>query len=374
MTDFDAVVVGAGPAGSSAAIELAGRGASVLLLDRVRFPRSKVCGACVSPGAASLLGELGLADLTDLGAVPLERLVLRGRTGVARVSLAGTAALSRAALDLALAERAERAGVIFWHGARAELGRLDPDARIVRVAREGIGVEVAARVVIDASGLGRGLAQDGRSASTAAPGARIGLGVEVDDPAYPVERGDLHMAVGRAGYVGLVRIETGALNVAAAVDAQALRSAAPHEVASAVLAEAGLPPLGASARQVWRGTPPLMRTAEAVGAERLFRLGDAAGYVEPFTGEGICWALGDGRAAGAVALRAMEGWRGELLDTWRTYRRERRRSSERLCRTLASALRHPLLVDAAVASLRLAPALAVPFVHRAARAPAPLFA
>jgi flavin-dependent dehydrogenase len=372
VTYFDAVVVGAGPAGTSAAIDLASRGASVLLLDRGHFPRWKVCGACVSPGAATLLEALGLEDLTRLGAVRLAQLVLRGRTGAARVRLDGTLAISREALDMALVTRAERAGATFWPGARAALGRLGEGTRVVRVVRDGAHVDVSACVVIDASGLGRGLVDDGRRASTAAPGARIGIGAELDAPEYPIARGELHMAVGRGGYVGLVRVESGALNVAAAVDAGALRAATPHEAASAIVTEVGLPPLPLATRQEWRGTPPLTRSSGEVGAERLFRLGDAAGYVEPFTGEGICWALGDGRAAAAIATRSLDGWHGALLDAWRAYRSERRRSSERLCRMLASGLRRPWMVEAAVTSVRIAPALAAPFVRRAARAPEPL--
>ena len=375
MTDWDVVVVGAGPAGAAAAIELARQGASVLLLDRARFPRWKVCGACLSPGALSLLRALGLEDLpAQLGAVPLARLVLRARRGTVRVPLDGSMSISRAALDLALVHAAEHAGVTFWQGARAALGRCEPDMRVLRVVRDGVEADVTARVVIDATGLGRGLDEDGRATSVAAPGARVGIGAELDEPAYPVARGELHMVVGRAGYVGLVRVEGGALNVAAAVDPGALRTATPHEVANGILAEAGRPALTQTANHGWRGTPSLMRAPGDVGGERLFRLGDAAGYAEPFTGEGICWALGDGRSAAPLAARALEGWHGDLLVEWRTYRRERRRSSERLCRVLAGALRRPWMVDAAVASLRIAPALAGPFVRRAGRAPEPLAA
>lgn len=374
-TDWDVVVVGAGPAGAAAAIELSGRGASVLLLDRSSFPRWKVCGACLSPGALSLLEAMGLEGVpARLGGVPLARLVLRARTGTVSLPLEGSMAVSRTALDLALVRAAERAGAAFWQSARAELGRVEPDARVLRVVRGGAEVEIGARVVIDATGLGHGLGEDGRATLVAASGARIGIGAELDEPGYPVPRGELHMVVGRAGYVGLVRVESGALNVAAAVDPGALRSSTPHEVANRVLAEAGRPALTQAANRGWRGTPSLMRAPGDVGGERLFRLGDAAGYAEPFTGEGICWALGDGRSAATLAARALEGWHGELLAEWRTYRRERRRSSERLCRALAGALRRPWMVDAAVASLRVAPALARPFVRRAGRAPEPLAA
>ena len=370
--DFDAVVVGAGPAGAIAARTLATHGASVLLVDRAAFPRRKVCGACLSEGAQSQLAEVGLGGVpTALGAVALGSLALRTRAGVARVPLRGSVAVSRAALDHALVRAACSVGVTFWPSARARLTGGDPGGRTLGVARDGGDVTVRARVVIDATGLGRGLAEGGRPTSRPHPRARVGLGAEMGAPDYPVAASELHMAVGRAGYVGLVRIEGGALNVAAALDPAALAAAAPHEVVDGILRETGLPALPPAA-DPWKGTPPLMRESDDYGAAGLLRLGDAAGYTEPFTGQGISWALADGRAAATLALRALEGWRGALLDDWSRYRGVRRRRSERLCRLLAWALRHPALVHGAVQLLRVAPSVAAPLVRSATRAPASL--
>ena len=68
---WDAVVVGAGPAGSVAARELARRGVSVLLVDKATFPRAKVCGCCLNAAALDTLAKIGLADLPRrCGAVP----------------------------------------------------------------------------------------------------------------------------------------------------------------------------------------------------------------------------------------------------------------------------------------------------------------
>ncbi|MEQ1857943.1 MAG: NAD-binding protein, partial [Longimicrobiales bacterium] len=202
--------------------------------------------------------------------------------------------------------------------------------------------------------------------------ARVGLGCDMPAAGYPVPVGELHMAMGRGGYAGLVRLETGALNVAAAVDPDALAGSSPHGLVNAILVGAGLPPLPSHDAERWRGTPPLTRVGGDYGAERMLRLGDAAGYVEPFTGQGMSWAIADGRAAAALALRAVEGWSDALLAEWRLYRGVRRRESERLCRALAWALRRPWMVSAGVRVLGLAPALAAPFVGGAARVPDPL--
>jgi flavin-dependent dehydrogenase len=370
VSPFDVIVVGAGPSGALAAHELARGGASVLLLDRAAFPRWKVCGACLSPGALRVLDAAGLGGIaTELGGVGLRSLVLAAQGRSARVRLAGSLALSRSALDTALVRAAEAAGAVFWPGSRVSLGVLEGGARRLRVARDGAEVLVAARIVVDATGLGRGLRDETAPSDDVAARSRVGVGAVVRGDAYPVVPGNLHMAVGRAGYVGLVRVEDGALNVAAALDPGPLRTAGPEAVVSSVLAEAGLPALGESPLAGWRGTPLLTRSSPDAGNERLFRVGDAAGYVEPFTGEGICWALSAGRVVARLAEVGAERWRDELLDAWRAYRRHALAPSQRLCRALSGALRRPRLVSAAVAALRVAPALAAPFVSRAGRPP-----
>ena len=368
-TTWDAVVAGAGPAGAVAALALAREGASVLLVERARLPRGKVCGGCLGPGALAGLVALGEGDIpARAGAVPLAHMLLRGSGGTARLDVGGWAALSRTTLDRELVRAAERAGATVWTEAKAALGPMAGDARRVRIVRGASETEVEARIVVDATGLGRGLAEGAGPATRAAPNARVGIGAELDAPDYPVAAGELHMAIARGGYVGLVRVETGRLNVAAAVDATALRGTAPDCVVAGILRDAGLPPLREGTTQGWRGTPALTRSGDAGGA-RLLRLGDAAGYVEPFTGEGIGWAIADGLAAARMGRVALTGSPAEALEAWLRYRAARRVSGERLCRALAEGLRRPWLVGLAVRALRAVPELATPLVRRAARDP-----
>src|SRR5690349_12609429 len=97
---WDVLVVGAGPAGSEAALGLARRGLSVLLVDQAAFPRWKVCGCCLNGRALALLARAGLGELpARLGAVPLTHIDLRSTGRAAQLRLSGGAALSRTALD-----------------------------------------------------------------------------------------------------------------------------------------------------------------------------------------------------------------------------------------------------------------------------------
>ncbi len=173
------------------------------------------------------------------------------------------------------------------------------------------------------------------------------------------------MAVGNGGYVGLVAQQGGGLHVAAAFDPRACRqTGGPGAAAAGVLAEAGLPALDELATARWHGTPGLTRRTRPLADERLFVLGDAAGYVEPFTGEGIAWALASGRIIAGPALAAIERWEPRLADEWA--RRHRRAVVQRqaICRAAATVLRRPWLVRAACDVVTVLPGAARRLIDR----------
>ncbi len=117
------------------------------------------------------------------------------------------------------------------------------------------------------------------------------------------------MAVGKDGYVGLVRLRDGSLHLAAALrPGPCARPAGRASAASVLLAAAGFPAIDGLASARWQGTPDSTRRTRPLADARVFVLGDAAGYVEPFTGEGIAWALASGasdRNPGTPCRRAM---------------------------------------------------------------------
>jgi menaquinone-9 beta-reductase len=350
-TTWDAVVIGAGPAGALAARLLALGGARVLLVERARFPRWKVCGACLNGQALAALGAAGLGSLVDrLGGVGLDECLvgLGGRT--TPIALTVGAAVSRARFDAALVEEARLAGADVLMETQAAVDAVRDGARHVRLVHEGGTARVAARVVVAAGGLGNlAMERDARGPrSRVAAGSRIGAGCLVGDAPSFYHKGTIFMAVGRAGYVGLVRVEDEGLNVAAAFEQAFLRSFGTlAAAAAAVLVEAGFPTVEALDRAAWRGTPGLTRRTWPLAEERLFLIGDAAGYVEPFTGEGIAWALASARAIAPLAIRAVEGWTPRLANDWADLHGRLVRRRQWVCRGLATVLRRPWLARSA---------------------------
>jgi flavin-dependent dehydrogenase len=371
--DWDAVVVGAGPAGSLTAHQLRRAGLSVLLVDRQSFPRRKVCGACLSSGAQQILAEVGLEGvIRRLDPVPLQSLHLCGWGKTAHLPLDGAAALSRSALDQALVGAAVECGAVFLQGARARIGQAGETNRRVSLRLQGTTLEVRARVVVAADGLGGGLLADARGphGQGVSPTSRVGLGAVFREAPESYAPGVIYMAIGEAGYVGLVRQEDGHLNVAAALDPSILRASTPQCEVAALLRQAGLQCLGESPSTPWQGTPALTRTPPVPGAERVLSVGDSAGYVEPFTGEGICWALDSARAVVPFAVQAAEAWDGELLPSWQECRLRRLAPALQLCRAVSWTLRQPALTRSTLRLLGAFPAVASPFLRRAAQPPA----
>ncbi|MBA4064883.1 MAG: NAD-binding protein [Isosphaera sp.] len=414
---WDAVVVGAGPAGSVAARELARRGCRVLLVDKAAFPRSKVCGCCLNRAAVGTLARLGLGHVLR-GAVPLDRVSVAAGRRRATLPLPGGVALSRTALDTRLAEAAVSAGVEFrpgvvakWTPAESVGGLvgseggspspageapatsprrgevwLKPPLRALptRKADEGAGgphLSPAGRGRRGAAGEGKGDSRSvtlggepvatrllvqgsGLTNGDAEPGSRIGAGVVLpaDAPVFYAP-GTIHMATGRGGYVGLVRVEDGRLDVAAAFDVAFVRAeGGPGPAAETILREVGWPVPDGFAAAPWKGTPALTRRPTRLAGHRTFVVGDAAGYVEPFTGEGMAWAVTSAAALAPIAARAVDRWDDALAAEWEATHRRVVGRRQRVCRAVSRVLRSPTLTGVAIRALSLFPAAARPVV------------
>jgi 2-polyprenyl-6-methoxyphenol hydroxylase-like FAD-dependent oxidoreductase len=148
-------------------------------------------------------------------------------------------------------------------------------------------------------------------------------------------------------------VEHGRLNIAAAVDASALKSNGPQIAIETILQSCRLP-IPAGLKDVkWTGTLPLTRTSRLVAARRLFTIGDSASYVEPFTGEGMSWAIQD--ALQLSRLLTIESASESLTAAWNKQWKEKLRSKQWVCRGLAALLRRPRLASVSLLVARTVP-------------------
>jgi flavin-dependent dehydrogenase len=179
------------------------------------------------------------------------------------------------------------------------------------------------------------------------------------------------MAVARGGYVGLTRMEDDRPLVGAALDAAFVRECRGlGNATAAIWAHAGFAQVDAIAAATWRGTPELSRRRACVAAERIFVVGDAAKYVEPFTGEGMAWALESARAVAPLAARAAVEWRPELARLWSAEHARLHLRRRGVCWLITRALRWPKITNFAVAALSRKPVLAAPVIRGLNAAPA----
>ncbi len=311
----DAVIIGAGVAGGAAAIALAlklGEGRRVLLAERSAWPRHKVCGCCINAAGVAELRSLGVLDAVRGPRARLDRVELRAGTQVALVRTGEGLVVDRGELDAALVQRGRELGVEFLPACQAQvLGEpLSCGDRCVRLrSANGSTRLVRSRVVIAADGLaGSALAEIPELQPSVCARGRMGLGARLKsgDAGFEptLDDGAIRMCVGPGMYVGMVRLPDGSLNIAAAGAPALIRTTGgPSAAIVRTLRTCGVE-IGDQLGPV-RGTPILTRHRRRVSDRGIIVVGDACGYVEPFTGEGMAWGLAGGRAAGMLAADAI---------------------------------------------------------------------
>lgn len=289
-------------------------------------------------------------SVRGLGA-PIHRFSLTARKrslliGLTRQGLA----IGRDVLDALLLENACRQGATAMLGTGATLGEVNDRAcNLSLTGSPGI-ASVAAEVVIVADGLsGSFLPRSGAWGPKIASGSHFGVGARLteEDASQLCERFEVSMHCGSAGYFGAVRLRDGTVDVAAALAPDITRRlGGPGEAVRAIACESGFGQRAdLLAAASWRGTGLLTRRRR-VEDQRVFVIGDAAGYVEPFTGEGMTWAMEAGLAAAPFAKAACAGQyrAGAWTKRWRRLADNRRAA----CRAVSTALRFPVAVACAI--------------------------
>ena len=362
---WDVIIVGAGPAGGLAAILLARKKLRVLLVDRQAFPRPKVCGCCLNGNAIATLKETGLYHLlTENQAIALNEMCLGSKKINHTFPLQRQMVLSRECLDSSLIKEAMLEGAFFLDTTLAELGQLTSSSREVFLKQGELQFLSTAKIVAAADGLGgRLLVRKNITTHLASNNTRIGAGVTLLDPPDFYKNGTLFMTSGNGGYVGLVRLEDGRLDLAAAFDPIAIKKhGGMGPLAKALLKEMDWPlPLDVEIAP-WRGTPALTGRIEQVATERLFVIGDAAGYIEPFTGEGMAWAFTGANFVAPLIAKGVCCWEPELTKQWISKYKAHITNRQGVCKAAAFLLRWPLLVKLALMGLKAFPFLSKPVV------------
>ncbi|MCA9293508.1 MAG: NAD(P)-binding protein [Phycisphaerales bacterium] len=342
-----AIIIGAGPAGCSAAIHLARANWDVTLIEAKPFPRGKVCGEFISPAATTYLEALlPPDDLLRAGARQVGSFVLeRGRRAITWPMPAPAWVLSRRTLDTLLVERAADAGANVLQPVVVSRSECTTDHAHVTLRD---GRTLAADIVIHADGRGR---FDGPSArlTPMRPGV-VGLKCHLRLPSSHATSA-IHIRSVRGAYVGLVAIEDGLATLAMTVrTALVQRLAQDHDALLASLWPAYDP--------AWRATNWLssgIASSSYISPShmRSFRVGNAAAAVEPVGGEGIGLALWSGATLAALLARGVE--LATVQHSFAALYRTRLRFRRPACRSAAFVLERPALMAMLWPALTLAP-------------------
>ena len=379
---IDVLIVGAGPAGTVAATVLARQGARVRIVDRARFPRDKLCGDTVNPGTLALLRRLDLAERLEGRGLPVAGMIVTGAEGVtveARYpdGLQGRAMIRRE-LDWSLLQQATAAGAGFESCTSVRHAIVDGTA-VSGVVVSG-GRTMRARVVIAADGrhstlgFGLGLARHPEHPRRWAVGAYF-EGVCFENGARLSPFGEMH--VRRGGYIGVAPVPGGLTNVCLVRSWEALDrretsgGATFRDLEGLVRRELARDPL---LRDRFSGgrlvTPPVVLGPLAVDVKPhaisgLLLAGDAAGFIDPMTGDGLRFAVRGGELAAAAALEALaNGWTGVHARLARERRREFA-AKWRFNRTLRTLVSFPAAVRVGEAVALVAPSVLRAVVGRA---------
>ena len=286
---FDVAIVGSGPAGASCATFSARAGLRTLLVERETFPREKVCGDCLNPGCWPVLERLEVAhrvrELPHGKLARVDFVAIGGRTVSVGLPPNAEIAVKRSVFDGIVLQRARECGAEVREG--TTVTSLEFGGSFWKITASGEPLQARALV-----------AADGRNSTVARllgllpriGKERVGLQTHLPLPACFGDRVVLQFLP--EGYSGQAPVGNGELNLCLVGQPAAMPA-----LRRRAEAQFGIPPAYA-----WRTITPLRRAPLPPARPRAFLVGDAARVVEPFTGEGIYYALRSGELAAEATV------------------------------------------------------------------------
>lgn len=318
---IDVLVAGAGPAGAVAASVLARQGARVLMVDRAVFPRDKLCGDTVNPGALAVLRRLRMAGAVEREGLRVDGMRITGPDGVSVEGRYGDGlyglALSRRGLDAALLERAIAAGaeleegtavsgVLLRHRGRGREGGIEG----LTLSRGGRSRTVTARVTIAADGRRSTIAFALGLAHHPEHPRRWAIGAYFEGATGAGALGEMHVRAGH--YVGVAPLPGGVTNACLVYTPGRVAPGTAGSLETclrrAIEQDPVLRDRFARARIIGspRSLGPLAVDVRHPGMPGLLLAGDAAGFIDPMTGDGLRFAIRGGELAAHAASLVLD--------------------------------------------------------------------
>ncbi len=354
----DVAVIGAGPAGSACAYQLARSGFSVAMLERTKFPRLKVCGEYLNAGAQSVLRDLGAAAEVEMRANGIDGIRLHVQDERAELRFAAPAwSLPRATLDAILLNRAQAAGArVIWSRLDAIESR-NPGGHHLRFTdASGSPGSIDAAAVVGADGTGSFVARACFGLPRRAKG-RFALGGHYSG--FEGLEGFIEMYVQPGSYFAVNPLGPHLANVMVIVEASQLRAwreCIDQRLSEAASALAGgkraLDPLALVGKRVAIG--PLAHRAARVAGNGVYLVGDAAELIDPFTGQGVYLALASGLCLARILTEQLRG-RCSVSDAAKAHTLEHARllrPPKAVARIVSALISNPWLARRAVRNLR----------------------
>jgi len=307
---YDAIIVGAGPAGSSCAALLSQAGMRVMLCDRAKFPRHKICGDCINPQAWPLFEFLGIGDkLRQTGPQVIDGIRITNANGFPlAIPYTGSpnrpfVTIRRSDLDFILLHQAEKNGANVLESTTVrDVMETNGKWRIKtssKLRNSQLQTDYISDLLIGADGRNSLIAQRIGNQSRLCTSGKDRIGMQWFTKHQPQISSHIELFLSHLGYFGLVNVDKQTANLAMVTTANTTQMAN-HNLSgflqeihksNPVVAERklDLTPQGAISTAF-----PIEPTRCSANRQNAFLIGDAAQTVEPFTGEGVLLAIQDG--------------------------------------------------------------------------------